>query len=160
MSERFVVHLLSRFLLRPDVSFALFKQTELPFVPHVGMMLGLEAESWFDQDQNQIKRVLYLSHSNRFLVELEGNLWNSESEEDFWECVQSYLDDGWALSLSPDSFSNEEGAIEWASDSAETADSPETAVKARGRYHSLNKDELRVLRMKGEPFEVLTPIAH
>lgn len=145
-SDSWPVVLIKSVGIEDEFSFELEKKTSLPFIPSPSISLGLCSDSWFDQDVFVVKRVLYLTCSREFLVELEGIFLSEENSIDFMKWVKThYLDIGWRLVLrlpcstpeEPDS----EGIL--------------YVIEARGSCYYVDEYELRVLDLCCESYRIV-----
>lgn len=122
------------------------KLIQLPFVPVVGTGLGLLEDSDFCFNHFEVERMMYVTKSNLFLVELKNDVeFEASRESDFWNHIQWHISEGWRLELGV-AFDDEE--------ECEKCDGTCT-VQIGNLYYSLDEDSVRVLMMEKTPHKVM-----
>lgn len=131
------------------VGYSLEYCTALPFAPTPQIGLGLYPDCDFFTDHYRVKRVMWLTESREFLVEIE----ECRYEDNAHDVLVWLFAHGWRVLLAIQCDTREEAC----SQLAEDGDSDYRVVGARGGWYQVDTDALHALRLSGESFELIEP---
>ena len=144
----YTVKLLRSFGFHQDCYGVFGKTIKLPFVPSVGMGLGLIPNSDFCYKEERIEKTMYLVEKDFFLVQLEhspGKL-DLDKNRDVEFIVNYLVKDGWRFE-SPAIFNN----LEECRGCEESC-----VVEVEEGFYCLNEAEVRLLELEGTVFKLHT----